>query len=131
MNTVVNYNWKEDMTANLRRLGPVRWKVFQCLLVQGENTREGAERDAKEFLASDQEFASFVKRHKGLDFMVPEDNNTMRDSDLLLDEELRFLECSEWMKIPTESILDVGVRKAFAKSGFNHQLFEKRGGECN
>ena len=60
---------------------------------------------------------------------MPEDNETMRDSYILLDEKMRFLDCSEGKKIPSDSILDVGVEKAFEKSGFDKQLFGKRGGE--
>ncbi len=60
--------------------------------------------------------------------MIPEDNETMRDSYLLLDEKLRFLDCSGGKKIPSESILDVGVEKAFEKSGFNKEQFDARGG---
>jgi radical S-adenosyl methionine domain-containing protein 2 len=52
----------------------------------------------------------------------------MRDSYILLDEKLRFLDCSGGKKIPSESILDVGVEKAFEKSGFNKEQFVARGG---
>lgn len=37
------YNAGEDMRAGIRALGPARWKVFQCLLLEGENTGGGGE----------------------------------------------------------------------------------------
>jgi len=46
-----------------------------------------------------------------------------------MDEKLRFLDCTGGSKTPSESILDVGVEAAFAKSGFNMDLFLKRGGK--
>lgn len=52
----------------------------------------------------------------------------MRDSYLVLDEKMRFLDCSGGKKIPSESILEVGVEKAFANSGFKKELFDLRGG---
>jgi hypothetical protein len=52
----------------------------------------------------------------------------MRTSYLLLDEYMRFLDCSGGAKTPTKSILEVGVEAALKQSGFNRELFEKRGG---
>ncbi len=116
------------MNEHLLRVQPARWKVFQCLLLEGENSGPKAKRDVTEFLISDDKFSSFVKRHQNLPFMIPEDNTTMKDSYLLLDEKLRFLDCSQGKKIPSQSILDVGVEEAFKQSGFNKDLFDARGG---
>ena len=41
-------NVEEDMSSEIRRLAPRRWKVFQCLLIDGENAGPEALRDAKE-----------------------------------------------------------------------------------
>jgi radical S-adenosyl methionine domain-containing protein 2 len=50
LNTVVNiYNWYEDLVANIEKLAPFRWKVFQCLIVAGENDDETRKRDARKF----------------------------------------------------------------------------------
>ena len=57
MNTVVNkYNYQEDMQEAVRKLDPVRWKVFQCLPIEAENMGEGALRQVEEFLISDSEW---------------------------------------------------------------------------
>ena len=52
----------------------------------------------------------------------------MQNSYLLLDEELRFLDCSENGKIPSQSILEVGVERALSQAGFDDDMFQKRGG---
>ena len=41
---------------------------------------------------------------------------------------LEFLDCSENGKIPSQSILEVGVEKALSQAGFDHDMFHQRGG---
>jgi hypothetical protein len=48
----------------------------------------------------------------------------MQNSYLLLDEQLRFLDCSANGKVPSESILEVGVEKALGQAGFDFDMFE-------
>jgi len=130
INSVINtYNVNEDMTAHIRNLNPVRWKIFQCLILEGENTGNPGElKNAQKFVISSEQFQNFLKRHESLECMVPEDNETMKDSYLILDEKMRFLDCTSGKKIPSESILEVGVEKALRKSGFNGEMFHKRKG---
>lgn len=131
MNTVVcSLNWQEDMTEHVRQLEPKRWKAFQVLLLQGENSGSvpGELRDARPMLVSDEQFWSFCHRHSSFDQLVPEPNDVMQNSYLLLDEDLRFLDCSNGGKVPTESILTVGVERALQQSGFDAHMFEQRGG---
>ena len=52
----------------------------------------------------------------------------MQNSYLILDEKMRFLNCSNGGKVPSESILEVGVEKALLQSGFDQEMFHKRGG---
>jgi radical S-adenosyl methionine domain-containing protein 2 len=44
------------MNAYVEELKPYRWKVFQCLLINGENAGPSALRDAKEMLVTTEEF---------------------------------------------------------------------------
>ena len=128
LNSVVNtLNWQEDMNAGVARLDPFRWKVFQCLLLEGENAGVDALRDAAPFVVSDEQFASFVHRHSALSPVV-EANSEMRSSYVLIDEQMRFLNCADGRKVPTASILDVGVWAAFAEAGFDADAFVRRGG---
>lgn len=78
LNTVVNSkNYKENMNSNIKELNPYRWKVFQCLLVEGENFGEDALRNAKEMVVSTEQFEEFIKNHQE-NHPVPEDNTNMR-----------------------------------------------------
>ncbi|KAI0057802.1 radical SAM enzyme [Artomyces pyxidatus] len=128
MNTVVNaYNWEEDMGHALEEIKPDRWKVFQVLLLDGENAGKGAIRNAEPLLISREQFQVFLDRHK--DYApVAEDNDAMENSYLLLDEEMRFLNCQGGKKVPGRSIFDVGVDAAFQDAGWEPETFVERGG---
>uniref|UniRef100_A0A8C7VVE4 Radical S-adenosyl methionine domain containing 2 n=1 Tax=Oncorhynchus mykiss TaxID=8022 RepID=A0A8C7VVE4_ONCMY len=107
INSVINtFNVDEDMRENITELNPVRWKVFQCLLIDGENSLREAER----FLISDQHFQVFLERHSSISCLVPEANQKGR-------------------KDPSKSIFDVGVEEAIQFSGFDEKMFLKRGGK--
>ncbi|KAG5637331.1 hypothetical protein H0H81_004977 [Sphagnurus paluster] len=149
---ITRHNWEEDMNDAIKELAPVRWKVFQVLLLDGENT--GAEsnslRDARDLTITDEQFQSFLDRHKEQKCLVPEDNKAMRDTYLNLDEEmrlvcllsfdvrfsvrdsyykiLRFLNSQAGGKIPGRSLLKVGVQAALKGAGFDEQGFYERGG---
>ncbi|XP_063764600.1 S-adenosylmethionine-dependent nucleotide dehydratase RSAD2 [Eleginops maclovinus] len=130
INSVINtFNIDEDMTDNILQLNPVRWKVFQCLLIDGENAGEDALREAERFVISDQMFQEFLDRHSSVPCLVPESNEKMRNSYLILDEYMRFLDCREGRKDPSMSILDVGVKEAICFSGFDEKMFRERGGK--
>ncbi|CAG9862017.1 unnamed protein product [Phyllotreta striolata] len=129
INTVVNtYNYEEDMTEQLLELNPIRWKVFQCLLLEGENVGPEALRNAERFYISNELFNEFLERHKSVKCLVPESNEKMQNSYLILDEYMRFLDCTAGSKQPSKSILDVGVSNALLFSGFDEAMFKKRGG---
>lgn len=129
INTVVNtYNIDEDMTVPIKTLNPVRWKVFQCLLINDENVGPQALRDARPFYITDEDFAKFIERHSDIKCMIPESNALMKDSYLLLDEYMRFLNCRSNAKEPSKSILDVGVENALKFAGFDETAFLERGG---
>ncbi|TKW59467.1 Radical S-adenosyl methionine domain-containing protein 2 [Colletotrichum tanaceti] len=129
LNTVVNiHNWDEDMAAQIAELAPFRWKVFQCLLVEGENEDETRVRDARKFLISEEQWQTFCGRHKHLPCYVPEDNETMAGSYLLLDERLRFLDKGDGPMKKSDSLLDVGVKKAMQQVRWDKGAFDRRGG---
>ncbi|KAF5658610.1 radical s-adenosyl methionine domain-containing protein [Fusarium circinatum] len=129
LNTVVNiHNWNEDMSAEIDELAPFRWKVFQCLLVAGENEDATRLRDARTFLVTDEQWKTFCDRHKHLPCYVPEDTNAMASSYLLLDEYMCFLDKGEGMMTKSESILKVGVEKAMSQVVWDKGSFLDRGG---
>lgn len=145
INTVVtSLNKNEDMSKFINEINPMRWKVFQVLDVEGENynntTKSGKlkERDIKSLLITKDEFDNYIKKNtEGLinkDIIVPESNELMRSSYLLIDEYGRFLDSSKGGKTPTNSILDVGLEKALEElinsegKGFHKDTFYQRGG---
>ncbi|XP_061182379.1 S-adenosylmethionine-dependent nucleotide dehydratase RSAD2-like [Saccostrea echinata] len=130
INTVVNtHNKDEDMSEHIAELSPCRWKVFQCLLIGGENVGENAIRNAENMVVTSEEFQAFCERHRDISCLVPESNVQMKDSYLILDEYMRFLDCTRGNKDPSRSILDVGVKNALKFSGFDEKMFLKRGGK--
>lgn len=130
LNTVVcKHNWQEDMVSHLQKLDPFRWKVFQVLILEGENTGSGALREARDLVVTSEQFQAFLHRHEPyVPSLVPEDNSAMQSSYLMLDEEMRFLDCSEGSKVPGKSILEVGVWEAVQQANFDNDMFQKRGG---
>ena len=112
-----------------RKLDPIRWKVFQCLPIEAENMGEGALRQVEEFLVTEDEWKHFLDTHSSINCLVQESNVKMRNSYLILDEYMRFLDNSNGRKDPSKSILDVGVKAALDNSGFDEEMFVKRGGK--
>lgn len=121
-------NVDENMVAAIEKLQPKRWKVFQCLLLQGENKGIDAKRDATNLAISSEQFDSFLHRHSSVKCLVPENNAAMRDSYLILDEEMRFLNCTGDSKKPSRSLRHVSVEEALLEAGFDEGMFRKRGG---
>jgi len=143
INTVVTaLNHTENMSPVLNELVPDRWKIFQVLAIDGENT--GAARPRRKDVTPLQidraTFEAYVARNTaGLrpelrHIVKPEDNLTMQKSYIIIDEHGCFLDTSSGGKTPTASILDVGVDAAAAQllasegGGFDRELFYARGG---
>ena len=129
LNTVVcNYNKDENMVENIKKLDPYRWKVFQVLMVKGENDGGDKLRDVTEFQISNEEFKQFIERHKEIKCMVDESNENMKSSYLILDEYMRFLDKGDGEETHSESILDVGVERALRNIVYDEKEFIKRKG---
>lgn len=127
VNTVINrFNFDEDMNQEIQSIDPFRWKCFQVLIVEGENSSKTTLRDATKFRITDEEFQHFSKRHAHNKCFVPESNKVMMSSYLLLDEYMRFLDKDA--ELTSESILDVGVQAALAKVHWDQESFAERGG---
>ncbi|KAI5651485.1 radical SAM superfamily domain-containing protein [Phthorimaea operculella] len=128
LNSVIcTFNWEEDMVEEIMSLRPFRWKVFQCLLVDTENAGEEAIRKAKTFMITDEQYKHFCEKHQHLKCFVPESNALMKDSYIILDEYMRFLNKGD-VYAESESILEVGVKKAIQQIDFDADAFKNRGG---
>ncbi|TFK71259.1 radical SAM enzyme [Pluteus cervinus] len=129
LNTVVNkWNWEEDMNDCIEEIAPFRWKVFQVLLLEGENVGPNALRNAVDVSVTNEQFQAFLDRHASQKSLVPEDNEAMESSYLLLDEEMRFVNCQGGKKIPGRSLLERGVQAALQDAGWEADTFVARGG---
>ena len=130
INSVINsLNVEEDMSDAISELNPVRWKIFQCLKIEGENYGSEALRQVESFLITNDQFQAFIDRHKDVPQLVPESNYAMTRSYFILDEYMRFLDNGTGRMVPSKSILDVGVEEAIKFSGFDEEKFLKRGGK--
>ena len=131
VSSVVNrLNHLEDMCDAIQFLKPVRWKVFQCLEVEGENKRTAttkALRNASQLVVTSQEFDAFLLRHAAAR-PIAESNAVMRASYFLLDEQMRFLDCSGGGKKPSISILE-NLPLALTQTGFAEAEFLERQGD--
>jgi radical S-adenosyl methionine domain-containing protein 2 len=79
-------------------------------------------------LVTSEQFEAFVQRHAHTGVVVAESNATMRDSYLILDENMCFLDCTGGEKTPSPSILRVPVPVALAKAGYDATMFHARRG---
>ena len=98
-------------------------------MVRGENEDSSKLRDVTKFQITDEEFNKFIERHKEIKCLIPEPNNTMKSSYLILDEKMRFLDKGDGDEYMSESILDVGVQKALENIKYDEEEFKKRGGD--
>ena len=128
INTVVCAENKHETLHQIETLQPARWKVFQCLLIDGENAGPKALAAGEQMVVSDQEFQTFVDRHAHIPYLVPENNNTMRNSYIIMDEDLCLLDNRQGNKRKTTNVLD-NVQQALAECGFDVDAFKQRDGE--
>ncbi|KAK6346550.1 hypothetical protein TWF696_006674 [Orbilia brochopaga] len=126
INTVVNrFNWQEDMNAHIQELKPFRWKCFQVLHLEEENGGgSDTMRDVSKFLITGDEFEKFCQRHKHNECFVPEGNNVMVNSYLILDEYMCFLDKDA--KVQSKPILEVGVQEALKEVRWDTEQFIAR-----
>lgn len=131
LNTVVTrLNYKEDMSAFVRRVRPHRWKVLQVLPVKGQN--DGI---VDELLISTKQFEEFVGQHKSLQTagfqLVAETNDLMRGSYVMIDPVGRFFSDAKGYHDYSSPILEVGVETALSQVYWNAEKFVERGGFYN
>ena len=116
INSVINaFNVEENMSELIMELNPIRWKIFQCSPIVGENYGEDALRKVDPFLITEEQFKGFIERHSHLSQLVPESSDMMKRSYFIIDEYFRFLDNGTGQMIPSESILEVGVETAMVK----------------
>ncbi len=122
INTVVNkFNSHENLTELVERLKPNKWKILKVLPVVSD-----------ELAISEQEFQSFVERHRHLNsVMSVENNQEMTESYLMVDPLGRFFQNKPHIKAGdsysySQPILQCGADTAFRQISFDIEKFAAR-----
>ena len=124
INTVVHAgNVDDDVNEQLLELAPMRWKVFQMLLVRGEND------NAAHLQVDRTAYDRYLARHAHVPHLVAESNSVMRNSYVVMDERMRLLDCSTGGKLPSSMSVVEDVHAALAHIGFDDAAFRERDGE--
>lgn len=126
INTVVSSkNYSENMVEFIRTAKPERWKLFQVLPIKGQNDQHIAD-----FIINDNKFQSFLKNHQSLnDIMVPESNDKMINSYVMVDPAGRFFDNVTGTHIYSQPISEIGAKLAIQQLPYDEKRFIDRGGE--
>lgn len=129
LNTVVTTaNQDEDISAFVRAVAPMRWKILQAMPIPGQNDRY-----IDALIPPQEKFWQYVKRHEealsrsGIR-VVPETIEDIRTSYIMVDPAGRFFDDSKGRYQYSRPILDVGLDAAFGDVVFNLDKFNGRGG---
>jgi len=124
INTVVNaYNWGEDMNDFITFANPDRWKVFQALRIEEQNDKQ-----FDEIKVTQQQFTTFVMHHGFHDCLVPESNEAMTGSYLLIDPQGRLFENSAGKHTYSDSLIDNDFSHCIEQISLDREMFIQRGG---
>ena len=128
INTVVTRsNCDEDLTGFIARARPERWKLLQVLPVRGQN--DGLVDDQ---VVTVEQFDAYVDRNRRVEdtgvAVVPEDNELMTGSYVMVDPTGRFFDNTAGAHIYSRPIKDVGVEAALRDVSVDPARFRLRGG---
>jgi radical S-adenosyl methionine domain-containing protein 2 len=127
INTVVNrFNFQENLTEFINHARPARWKVLQVLPIEGEN-----DANIQELKITDKEFGEFIETNKNLDpgiILIPETNNQMKGSYVMVDPSGRFFHNTDGKLHYSKPILSVGGQTALLEMEYDTEKFINRGG---
>jgi radical S-adenosyl methionine domain-containing protein 2 len=128
INSVVTaQNFAEDLTSFILQLAPQRWKVFQALQIDGQNSL-----DAAALRCSDEAFMTFKRTHAGLTKegirTVFEGNDAMTASYAMVDPFGRFYDNIEGAYRYSQPIWAVGGPAARNQVVVDAGKFLARGG---
>lgn len=127
INTVVHQlNWQEPLWKFMAEAKPERWKIFQVLPVNGQNDEH-----FDDYSISNEQFQAFLNLNKpaaNITTIVPETNELMRASYVMVDPAGRFFDNGKGIHTYSEPLTKIGVEHALKQISFNNMLFLKRGG---
>jgi radical S-adenosyl methionine domain-containing protein 2 len=127
INTVVHQlNWQEPLWKFMEEAKPERWKIFQVLPVNGQNDEH-----FEDYSISNEQFQSFLNLNKpaaNFTTIVPETNELMRASYVMVDPAGRFFDSGKGIHTYSDPLIKIGVKDALKEISFDNMLFLKRGG---
>ena len=127
INTVVHQlNWQEPLWKFMEEVKPERWKIFQVLPVNGQNDEH-----FDDYSISNEQFQSFLNLNKpaaNITTIVPETNELMRASYVMVDPAGRFFDNTDGSHTYSEEVLNVGIQRALRQVEISNKVFLKRKG---
>lgn len=127
INTVVNkINYNDDLTDFIKNAKPKRWKVLQVLPIVGQN-----DTNIDKFKITPTEFKHFLETHKEVQEIIPESNEQIKGSYVMVDPAGRFFDNTEGTHNYSEGILKVGIETAYNTMDYDGDKFINRGGIYN
>ncbi len=127
INTVVHQlNWEEPLWEFIGEVKPERWKIFQVLPVAGQNDLH-----YEDYSISSEKFDAFLSLNKKANeftTVVPETNQLMRGSYIMVDPAGRFFDNASGTHTYSEPLLKIGVKDALKQISFDNTIFLERGG---
>ncbi len=124
INTVVNkVNYKDNLATFIAHAKPKRWKVLQVLPIKGQNDNK-----IDEFKITDVEYMHFLNTHKDVETIVPESNDEIKGSYVMVDPAGRFFDNAAGTHNYSKPILEVGIEQALKTMNYDFEKFRKRGG---
>lgn len=125
INTVVTkINYKEDLSSFIAYAKPKRWKVLQVLPVEGQNNTK-----IDAYTITKEAFSYFLEQHKTIQTLVPEYNDAIKGSYVMVDPAGRFFDNVGAAYNYSKPILEVGVQDALSMVNYNNEKFINRGGK--
>jgi radical S-adenosyl methionine domain-containing protein 2 len=127
INTVVSVkNCDENMLDFIAYSKPSRWKILQVLPIIGQNDQK-----IDPFLISKKQFHNFLENHKIIENVtkiVPETNDQMKGSYVMVDPAGRFFDNTTGEHYYSDPILEVGYEAAIRQMNYDAIKFDERGG---
>ncbi len=127
INTVVNLlNFEENMNDFMRIVKPERWKIFQVLPILGQNDKH-----IDDFKITSKQFQQFLDNHSNLEDdtkIIPEINQQMKGTYVMIDPAGRFFGNSEGRHFYSQPILNAGAKKAISEMNYDFEEFINRKG---
>lgn len=120
--TLTKHNVGEDFSSFILKAKPLRWKVFQAMVVAGQNCNGSAL-----WKISRLEYDKFIERHlKRGTTLCAEPEELMRGSYAMISPDGRFFDSAGGHQHYSDPILEVGIEQAWKQVQCDADLFLER-----